>query len=396
MSEASSPDAETGSDRRHRRDWSLFYGLNIAFAFGFAVYSGVFQNFMRDVLHAGPQQLGNLESLREIPGLLAAVMAGTLVALAETRIASLGLFVMAIGIGLSGSVPTYDKLILITVFWSVGFHLWSSVAPAITLALAKGLQGGYHLGRISGIANLATLGALGASFVLSRLLPRQDYLPYFVIGGLSIAVASFLCSRLSANAHGAPRSRLVLRKKYGLYYLLIFLEGCRRQIFGIFATFALIMVYKQPLAAMLAVQFANSLLIAFTAPLIGRLTDKIGERRPLTFYSIALIVVFFGYTHFEMVGALYALYLVDNILFGFGVGYTTYLHRIAEPSELTPCLAMGTTMNHIAAVTVPAGGAWLWAHYGNYKLPFYVGIIIAFVALIATQFLPARADPVRA
>src|SRR5579872_4715750 len=85
-----------------RRDRALFTSLTFLFSFGFAVYSGVFQNFLRDVLHSEALQLGQLESLREIPGLLAAITAGTLVALSESRVAGLGLLITAIGIGLTG------------------------------------------------------------------------------------------------------------------------------------------------------------------------------------------------------------------------------------------------------------------------------------------------------
>ena len=79
-----------------RRDWAKFTALTFLFSFGFAIYAGVFQNFLRDILEAGPLQLGSLESLREIPGLLAALMAGTLVALAESRIAGFGLLIAEI------------------------------------------------------------------------------------------------------------------------------------------------------------------------------------------------------------------------------------------------------------------------------------------------------------
>src|SRR5581483_10350541 len=158
-----------------------------------------------------------------------------------------------------------------------------------------------------------------------------------------------------------------------------------------FASFALILVYHVKLGPMLTIQFINAILISITAPAIGRLVDRQGERSPLTFYSVGLIVVFLGYATFHNVGALYALYLIDNVLFSFGVGFTTYLHRIVRRSELTPCLAMGTTMNHIAAVTVPVGGAWLWQHYHNYQLPFWVGVGIACVSLIATRWLPREA-----
>jgi hypothetical protein len=114
----------------------------------------------------------------------------------------------------------------------------------------------------------------------------------------------------------------------------------------------------------------------------------VGERGPLSFYAIGLIVVFLGYALWENVWALYALFLIDNVLFSFGVGFTTYLHRIVRKGELTPCLAMGTTMNHIAAVTVPVGGALLWKATGNYQVPFWVGVAIAAVALITTRRLP--------
>src|SRR5258708_16226048 len=104
-----------------------------------------------------------------------------------------------------------------------------------------------------------------------------------------------MCARLSAHASGGKRARIILRREYSLFYLLTFLEGCRRQIFSIFASFALIVVYHVPLKNMLALQFINAILISLTAPYIGKLVDKQGEKGPLTFYSIGLIVVFLGY-----------------------------------------------------------------------------------------------------
>ena len=375
-----------------RRDWRFFILLTFLFNFGFSVYSGVFQNFLRDVLHAGPQQLGNMESLREIPGLLTALMAGTLVALAESRVAALGLFITAIGISLSGFMGSFWPLVGITVFWSIGFHLYSTVTPAITLTLAKGLEGGKHLGRMNSVGSTATLVALAVSTVAAAVWKGLPYWAYFVFAGVSIVLGSALCGRLSRHAEGAPRARLIVRREYGLYYLLIFLEGCRRQIFSIFASFALILVYGVPLEKMLVLQFVNAILISITAPAMGRYIDRHGERRPLSIYSIGLILVFFGYASVHNVYGLYALFLIDNVLFSFNVGFTTYLHRIVRPGELTPCLAMGTTMNHIAAVTVPCLGAWLWRHFDNYQIPFWVGVAIAFVALIANQWLPKESS----
>jgi len=381
-----------------RRDWRIFTLVTFLFGFGFTVYSGVFQNFLRDELHAQAFDLGRIESLREIPGLLAAIMAGTLVALAETRVAGLGLLITAVGIAVTGWMGHYAGLIAVTVFWSVGFHLWASVSSSITLALAKGQEGGRHLGRMSAVGATATLGGLGLAIILANFLPKMGieqrllYKINFLIAGSAIFAAALLCFSVSAHGDTAgSRARIILRKEYGLFYLLTFLEGCRRQIFSIFASFALILVYHVPLRSMLALQFVNAIMIWFTAPAIGKLIDRRGERAPLTFYSIGLIVVFLGYATFQTVGALYTLFLLDNVLFSFGVGFTTYLHRIVRPNELTPCLSMGVTMNHIAAVTVPIGGAWLWEHYHDYQLPFKIGVAIACVSLIATRWLPRDA-----
>ena len=379
-----------------RRDWKLFTILTFLFGFGFQLYSGVFQNFLKDVLHADEVNLGTLESMREIPGLLAALTAGTLVAFAESRIAALGLVVAGIGIAISGRMQTFGSLIGMTVFWSIGFHLWATVQSAIILALAKGKEGGRHLGRMSAVSAFATIGGLGLAFALSKIFSRLPYDVYFVSGGISIIAAGIICSQLSTHAEGGKRQRIVFRKEYGLYYILTFLEGCRRQIFSIFASFALILVYHVPVGQMLLLQFVNAILISFTAPAIGKLVDRIGEKGPLTFYSIGLILVFLGYSTFQTVGALYALFLLDNVLFSFGVGFTVYLNRIVRPGELTPSLAMGTTMNHIAAVTVPVGGALLWKSTGNYQYPFWVGVGIAVISWFAMRFLPTGPAPAKA
>jgi hypothetical protein len=85
---------------------------------------------------------------------------------------------------------------------------------------------------------------------------------------------------------------------------------------------------------------------------------------------------------------LFALFVTDNVLFTFGVGFTTYLHRIVRPSELTPSLAMGTTMNHVAAVVIPVTGALLWQATGNYQVPFLVGAVISALSFGSMLRLP--------
>jgi len=369
-----------------RRDWGLFGALTFCFAFGFAVYNGIFQNFIREVLHVSPSQLGVLESLRETPGLLTAPIAGTLVAFAEPRLAGLALLVCALGIGVTGMAGDYWTLVAFNVFWSVGFHLWSSVSPSITLALAGGREGGRHLGRMGAIGSVAVLVALGSARLFKAYL---SYKALFLIAGTMIALAAVLAFLLSSHAASGQRQPIILRREYSLYYVLTFLEGCRRQIFSTFASYVLILVYQTPVQTMLSLAFLNAALGAVAAPTVGRLVDRYGERRMLTLYYILIACVFAGYATFRDVRWLYALFVTDSVLFAFSMGITVFLNRIVTKGDLTPSLAMGTTMNHVAAVIMPVLGGVLWKALDDYRIPFWIGFGVVFLSLIAVQRIPA-------
>lgn len=370
-----------------QRDWVLFASLTFCFSFGFAVYNGIFQNFIREVLHVSPSQLGVLESLRELPGLLAAPIAGTLVALAEPRLAGMALLVCALGIGAMGTASHYWMLVGLNVFWSVGFHLWSSVSPAITLSLAGGREGGRHLGRMGAVGSLAVLVALGSARLLKQYL---SYKALFLTAGTAIAIAALVAFLLSAHAASGARQPIILRREYRLYYVLTFLEGCRRQIFSTFASYVLILVYGTSVQTMLTLAFVNATLGAIAAPTVGRLIDRFGERRMLALYYVLIACVFAGYATFRDVRLLYALFVTDSVLFSFSLGITVFLNRIVHKGELTPSLAMGTTMNHIAAVVMPVLGGVLWKVLDDYRVPFWVGFGGVFLSLIAVQRIPHR------
>lgn len=372
------------------RDWKLFTALTFLYSFGFAVYNGVYQNFLRDDLAIQPLQAGALESFREIPGLLAALLAGTLVALAEARVAVLGLAVMGIGIAITGRFLEFWPQVAVSVLWSVGFHVWATVSPAITLTLAKGADGGSHLGRMAAVGGIGNLAALGLAYGVAKWV-RLPYEAYFVVGGVAIVAGASLGLRLSPQASGSKRrERFLWRREYGLYYWLTFLDGCRRQVVGTFAALTLILVYKVPLETMLGLQLVSTVAAIVAAPRVGRLFDRIGERTPLTWYAVLLVVIFLGYALIPNREVLCFLFVVDRVAFTFGVGFNTFLHRIVRPGEFTPSAAMGVTMNHVAAVTVPVLGAWLWQSQKAYQLPFVIGIGVALLSLWATRRIPDR------
>src|SRR2546428_481189 len=64
----------------------------------------------------------------------------------------------------------------------------------------------------------------------------------FVPTGL-LVLAGAVAFLFMRDKQVAPRPRLVVRRRYGIYYALTLLDGSRRQIFSTFAVFLLIKVY---------------------------------------------------------------------------------------------------------------------------------------------------------
>jgi hypothetical protein len=87
------------------------------------------------------------------------------------------------------------------------------------------------------------------------------------------------------------------------------------------------------------------------------------------------------------------MYIVDFILFNFAVAVNTYFQKVADPRDIAPSMAVGFTINHIAAVVLPVLGGALWML--DYRIPFIAGAVLAAVNLVAVQRIriPAEEAP---
>ena len=385
MSSALSPTSTLQRDPLPR-DWRLFSAAVFLFGFGFAVYGAVFINFITETLGIHAIQMGALESTREIPGLLAVAIAAVFARYAEARIAALCLCLSAAGVAATGYVHSYGELVLVTVFWSIFMHQWFTSSSAIPLALASGLEGGRHLGRMGSVG----AGAAVLAFVFVRLgVGHVSYQVFFVLAAAFIFAGGVCLLPMSGASTTHNRPRLLFRREYGLFYGLTFLEGCRRQIFTTFALFALIEHWKVPVGQIATLMLVNAVASFTVAAPVGRLIDRIGERASMSFYYTAIALTFAGYALVQSVLVLQILWVLDSVLFSFGVGITTYLNRIVRPGEMTPSLSMGQTMNHVAAVVIPVAGGLLWHRFG-YHAPFWCGVVAALVSLFITQSVLPR------
>src|SRR5436189_6057 len=136
----------------------------------------------------------------------------------------------------------------------------------------------------------------------------------FVPTGL-LVLAGAVALLFMRDKQVAPRTRLVVRRRYGIYYALTLLDGSRRQIFSTFAVFLLIKVYHLDVQHITALLIFNSIVTTLATPIIGRLIDRYGERRLLALNYACLIFLFAGYALVHNLIVLGVLYCMDNAFF---------------------------------------------------------------------------------
>ena len=371
------------------KEWSRDFRLLAAavFAVGafFGVQLGLYNNFVVSRLAIEPHELGYVEALREVPGFLQAIFIALMVRLAPSVISGFALGIMGIGIAAYASVSSIPTLALYSVIWSIGFHLWLPLEQAMALSYSPPGEKGRWLGQLRSVGSIAMLASIGACLVL------MDYVGYaglFALAGAAVVLGGGGLLFATRKTSGEAEKGILIKRDYFLYYVLNFLEGCRKQMFITFAIFALVKVHGVPVRTTLTLFFVNQFLITLTAPVLGRMVDRFGERTMLSASYIGLVFVFLGYGLIEHRPTLYALYRIDNLIFFSSIALTTYIHKIAPEEDLKSTLSMGVTMNHVASVIAPLVGGVAW-HLFGYQIIFFTGSILAFISLVASQWVSA-------
>ncbi len=368
--------------RGWNRDFTLLAIAVFAVGVFFGVQLTVYNNFVVDRLAIEPNELGMVEALREVPGLLNAFVIAIMVGIPAPLFAGVSLILMGGGLMAYTTVDTVYALALFSVTWSIGFHCWVPLQQTMALQFSPGEAKGRWLGQLRAVNSVGWLLAVGCCLILYRFI---GYNGLFIIAGVVTmggGVAILFASRKRTDGELA----FVFRRRYSVYYLLQFLQGCRKQMFITFAIFALVKVHGMPVTTTMILVLINQVLVTLTGPTVGRWVDRFGERRMLSLSYIGLIVVFLGYATVKDRPTLYVLYCIDNLIFFGGIALTTYIYKIAPAEDLKPTLSMGVTMNHISSVAAPLAGGFIWYFFG-YEVIFFAGAALAFISLIASQWV---------
>ena len=370
---------------QHRSLFLYLITANFLLAFGHRVWQVMFNNFAVETIGVDPAQIGLIQSVREIPGLLAIGIALLALFLSEMRIMALSLVVLGLGIAWTGQATTLPVLLAATFVMSIGFHYFEPGSSGLILMSVDRKQTPRVLGWLRGFGAFSALVATGAVYVFAD---RLGYRGMFLVAGLLVAAGGALLFLFGRGGHGLPPQRKIqLRKRYWLFYTMAFLMGTRRHIFTTFAIFLLVREHEISVQTTAILFLVNSVVSIIALPQIGRLVPRWGERTILTITFAALIPVFLGYAFIDFLPILFVLYVIDNVLFGSNLAMTTYLQKIAvSPEELTANLSAQTAINHISAVIIPIVGGGIWILFGS-QAPFLVGVGVAIISLILVRFM---------
>jgi predicted MFS family arabinose efflux permease len=381
---APGPAAVTITDANRRRGLFFVAAASAFLGLALTLQMGLNNNFLVGEIGVSGFQAGLLEAVRESCGIAALGIFVLVAGLAEPVIATLFLLLVAAGLGAYSLAPTYGVVMLLSLTWSVGFHVWTPLPNSMTLALAEPGKAGTRLGKVGAAGALGSASGLLLALALTLLGVRIRPL-YLIAGGAALlAAASCLWIPRAIKVSGPS---FVIRGRYARYYVLSFLEGWRKQIAVAFGGFLLVKIHKASLVEILVLAAVIQGIGYFTSPRVGKLIDRIGERKVLVFYYSFVTAMFLGYAFLRGKYILYAVYILDNATFVFNTGLTTYVNKIAPQKEHRPTLSMGVAANHVASVTMPFLGGILWATLG-YRWAFLIGIPAAAASIIIVLGMP--------
>ena len=366
--------------------WRRPEAMLVVMAFGtmmvFSTWMAVAANFVIEVVGFDGADQGWMHTVREIPGFLAFLAIFIFILIREQTFGVLSLFTLGLGSALTAEFPTLQGVLVVTFISSLGFHYYETVAQSLQLQRLPKDKAPEMLGWIVSAGAMGALISYAAIVMTWEALNLDYRTVYWASGGVTMLIAAFCWFAYPQFvAHTKQRHEIVLKKRYWLYYALVFMGGARRQIFVVFAAFMMVELYGFQLHHVAGLMLANHLATMVASPIVGKMIKNWGERLTLQIEYVGLFLVFIAYAGlywFEWPWEIAAaLYIIDHILFAAAFAQKTYFQKIADPEDQAPTAAVAFTINHIAAVFLPAalGYLWLVSPDGVYSLAAAMALI---------------------
>ena len=356
--------------------------LTISSTVGLQTWTTLFNNFAVDIANLGGNHVGMIQSIREIPGFLALLAVFVIRFIPEHRLSAVSILILGIGLATTGFFPSYTGIALTTLASSFGFHYYETTNMSLTLQYFKKHESPWVFGRLT---SLAAATSIGIGLLIWAMMAFLDFSQvYLIVGGLIASAGAWAFTRDPTDPQALPqRKQMILRKRYWLFYFLTFMAGARRQIFIAFSVLLLVQKFNYSVQEVTILFVINNSINYFLSPLVGKSIIRFGERKVLSLEYVSVIFIFSAYACTDSKLLVAFIYILDQIFFTFAIAIRTYFQKMGDPQDIAPSMAVGFTINHLAAVFLPAIGGMLWVM--DYRIPFFAGAAMGLISLLAVQ-----------
>lgn len=363
--------------------------LTIGSMVGLQSWRILFNNFAVEVAHLEGTQIGLIQAVREIPGILALLSVFVLMVIKEHRLSSLSTFLTGLGLATTGFLPSFRGLLLSTFTMSLGFHFFQVSSQSLMLQYFEKNKTPLLIGKLRSLAAGSNVVIAALIYVVAPLLSFTQI--YILIGCIIMAAGTWGLLRDPSSKDTPPQhKKIIFRKKYWLYYLLRFLAGTRRQTFVAFALFLLVKQHHLTVQMITILFIANNILNFFLSPYTGKSISRFGERTLLSIESFCLFFVFIAFATLHFKYVLIGLYIFGSILFYNipPIAIRTYFQKVADPKDIAATMAAGSAINHVSTSLAPAIGGMLWMI--DYRIPFVFVAVLCIISFIAVQQIQTK------
>lgn len=379
-----------------RRPVTLLFLMAIAMPLSFATWSALLNNFVIEAAQFDGADIGWLHTVREVPGFLAIAVILLLFVMREQTIALVSLALLGVATAITAQFPTMGGLLFVTLLSSIGFHYYETVNQSLQLQWLPKHRAPQMLGLLLAAGSAATLVAYVAIVLTWRAFELSYTFVYVSAGSLTLLIVAYCWFAFPQFESPHPQTKeFVLRRRYWLYYALQFMSGARRQIFTVFAGFMMVERFGFDVHHITSLYLINLVANIILAPIFGRVVHRFGERNALAVEYVGLVVVFMAYGGIYWFGwgvvLAATLYVVDHIFFALALALKTYFQKIADPRDIAPTAAVAFTINHIAAVFLPASLGYLWLVSPG--AVFGLAAMMAATSLALALMIPRHPEP---
>ena len=341
----------------------------------YGLYKGMLDNFLAEIVGLGEMDRGVAEFFRELPGIALVFILAVFYLLSAQSLYKAGAVIMLIGMSMHAFLPSHKVLAILAIcVYSLGEHIQLGMKSTLSLSYAKEGRGGEALGAQTSCNQIGTLAGylvIVAAFTIGS--GEGVYKLFFTVAAALAAVSMVFAFRVRGESKtDEHKRRFYFHKKYTKYYMLEMFYGARKQVFFTFGPYVLILFYGAN-AAMISLLFAVSAITCFfTAPIVGRIIDKLGYKTVMVADTLILVIVcfFYGFAHhlFPKEVAYYiccANYVLDAIISQASMAANVYVQDLADNGdEVKATISTGVSINHVITIFIALCGGWIWQALG--------------------------------